>query len=134
MYKTCRKCKEEKHIMEFYVHKEMLDGRLNFCKDCVRERVRLHAHTEHGREIGRNWFRTVKGRAKLKRHTQRYRRLNPEKYRATGIANNALRDGRLTKEPCEVCGSLMVEKHHDDYSKPLRVRWLCRKHHRQLPF
>ena len=37
--------------------------------------------------------------------------------------------GTLVKAPCEVCGSLEVEKHHDDYDKPLEVRWLCREHH-----
>nr|DAD85891.1 MAG TPA: hypothetical protein [Siphoviridae sp. ctGdK3] len=25
-----------------------------------------------------------------------------------------------------------LEAHHDDYSKPLQVRWLCRRHHKQL--
>ena len=134
MDKVCKKCERKKDITEFYVHSGMADGRLGFCKDCVKERVVDYAKTEHGKAVVRLWYKTPKGKAKLKRHTQRYRRLNPEKYRATGIANNALRDGRLTKEPCEVCGSPIVEKHHDDYSKPLEVRWLCRKHHRQLPF
>jgi hypothetical protein len=40
--------------------------------------------------------------------------------------------GKLTKKPCEVCGSELVEMHHEDYSKPLEVRWLCRKHHLEL--
>ena len=44
----------------------------------------------------------------------------------------ALDDGIIKKQPCEVCGLLDVEAHHDDYSKPLEVRWLCRKHHLDL--
>ncbi|MFC3331681.1 hypothetical protein ACFOEM_04310 [Paenalcaligenes hominis] len=32
---------------------------------------------------------------------------------------------------CEVCGKSKVDAHHDDYSKPLEVRWLCREHHMQ---
>ena len=134
MYKVCKKCGIEKHITEFYIHKEMADGRLSFCKECVKERVRNYTRTVHARELASKWFKTDKGKAKLKRHTQRYRRLNPEKYKAAGIACRAVRGGKLIKQPFEVCGSLRVEKHHDDYSKPLKVRWLCRKHHRLIPF
>lgn len=53
---------------------------------------------------------------------------NPEKKRAAVAVNNALRDGRLTRQPCEVCGA-RAQGHHDDYSKPLEVRWLCSTHH-----
>ncbi len=36
----------------------------------------------------------------------------------------------LEPQPCEVCGSTVrVVAHHDDYSKPLEIRWLCRSHH-----
>jgi ribosomal protein S27AE len=56
---------------------------------------------------------------------------NPEKRQATWTLNNAVRDGKITKEPCEVCGEAKVEAHHDDYSKPLDVRWLCLAHHGQ---
>jgi hypothetical protein len=44
-------------------------------------------------------------------------------------ANVYQRRGKLVPLPCEVCGSPHVEKHHDDYAKPLTVRWLCRAHH-----
>jgi len=39
--------------------------------------------------------------------------------------------GRLKRQPCEVCGYLDVHGHHDDYDKPLQVRWLCAEHHRE---
>lgn len=54
---------------------------------------------------------------------------NKEKRSAHVAVGNAIRDGKLKKKPCEVCGSIKVEAHHDDYSKPLKVRWLCIKHH-----
>ena len=34
---------------------------------------------------------------------------------------------------CEKCGNKKAVRHHDDYSKPLEIRWLCKnchnKHH-----
>jgi hypothetical protein len=46
--------------------------------------------------------------------------------------NAAIRSGKLVRGLCEVCGAAKPEAHHDDYSKPLDVRWLCSKHHKQL--
>lgn len=43
----------------------------------------------------------------------------------------AVRDGRLVRQPCEACGDVKVEGHHEDYDKPLQVRWLCSRHHRK---
>lgn len=43
----------------------------------------------------------------------------------------SIKAGILTKQPCEVCGAKVVDAHHDDYAKPLDVRWLCRSHHRE---
>lgn len=39
--------------------------------------------------------------------------------------------GVLVQQACEVCGREKSEAHHDDYSKPLDVKWLCRFHHRR---
>ena len=43
--------------------------------------------------------------------------------------------GDLVPQPCEVCGIQPTHAHHDDYTKPLEVRWFCRRHHGELhPF
>lgn len=39
--------------------------------------------------------------------------------------------GILERKPCEICGE-KAQKHHDDYTKPLEVRWLCPWHHQEL--
>lgn len=49
------------------------------------------------------------------------------------IVFRAVHSGRLLREPCEKCGSIvMLEAHHDDYSKVLDVRWLCHVCHMAL--
>lgn len=39
--------------------------------------------------------------------------------------------GKVAKKPCRECGQ-PAQAHHADYSKPLDVIWLCRKHHLAL--
>lgn len=48
------------------------------------------------------------------------------------MVRNAIRRGDLARGPCECCGAEKVDAHHDDYEKPLAVRWLCRIHHSDL--
>jgi predicted Fe-S protein YdhL (DUF1289 family) len=54
---------------------------------------------------------------------------NPDARRAQVAVGHALRAGTLERGPCEVCGATRVHGHHDDYSRPLDVRWLCPRHH-----
>src|SRR5215471_14220642 len=51
------------------------------------------------------------------------------RHRAHVEVREAIESGELELQPCEVCGSLKVVAHHDDYSEPLEVVWLCRRHH-----
>lgn len=54
-----------------------------------------------------------------------------ERHEARWAVRHAIAAGRLVRQPCEVCGEAKVDGHHDDYSQPLAVRWLCRTHHRE---
>lgn len=58
-----------------------------------------------------------------------HRSYGVEKDKARRLAFRAIQSGVLTRQPCEVCGAEKVDAHHDDYGKPLDVRWLCRAHH-----
>jgi ribosomal protein S27AE len=55
-----------------------------------------------------------------------HRYKHPDKVRAR-VAGSV-----LAKRPCEVCGNQEVEAHHDDYKKPWKIRWLCKKHHEEV--
>ena len=44
--------------------------------------------------------------------------------------NLMIKKGLVKRQNCEICSSdINVEAHHDDYARPLDVRWLCRVHH-----
>lgn len=64
--------------------------------------------------------------------TRGFRVYDEAKVRARAAVQRALGRGDLTRQPCEVCGDEKVDGHHDDYGKPLEVRWLCRTHHGEL--
>jgi len=55
----------------------------------------------------------------------------PEKVLARKLVSRAVERGALLRGDCEVGDDChgRVEAHHDDYSRPLDVRWLCSKHH-----
>lgn len=54
-----------------------------------------------------------------------------DKNYARSAVRNAIKNGKLKKEPC-FCGEIKVEAHHSDYTKPLDVIWVCKKHHVEL--
>jgi hypothetical protein len=67
---------------------------------------------------------------KMAEYLSKYAAQNPEKRKAKQAVNNAVYRGKLLKTPCRDCGDPNSEGHHEDYSKPLEVIWLCRKHHK----
>ena len=61
--------------------------------------------------------------------TKKYRKNNSDKIKARNIVQKAILSGKLVKGVCEICGDTDTEAHHEDYSKPLDIKWLCKKHH-----
>lgn len=57
---------------------------------------------------------------------------NPEKRKAHIATNNAIRDGKLKRLPCELCHVDKAQAHHADYRKPLEVRWFCAECHAMI--
>lgn len=92
----------------------------------------------------RKWYADHPGYAaeQGRKHRARAREYENTKYhydpdfnkrkRARNAVNIRLRRGTMERGACEVCGSAESQAHHDNYDKPLEVRWLCELHHRAL--
>lgn len=85
------------------------------------------AHQEQRRETIKRYYRNHKEQ-EAKRQVE-YIKNNHGKYKAHQLVRRAVSKGELKPQPCEVCGAEKAHAHHDDYSKPLEVRWLCHKCH-----
>ncbi len=107
---VCGKCKRRVYMRQWYARPENTD-RHRATSRASRDR-RLAAVQAYDRKRGFRVYDAVKVAAR----------------RAVG---HAVARGTITPGPCEVCGQ-KAEAHHDDYSEPLEVRWLCRPHHAQL--
>ena len=131
---TCFKCGETKPVGEFYAHAAMADGYLNKCKSCSKSDVQANYRRNKPRYQAYEQSRKDTPVRKEHRYNDvRKRRLRkPDQHAAHQAVANAVKTGRLKRLPCEVCGDSKVQGHHDDYSKPLTVRWVCFKHHQEI--
>lgn len=103
------------------------------CKACVKARVKRRALTNPAvQAYDRARAKRPEKKAALAKNSKLWRQQHPEAYHAHIALNNALRDGKIEKGPCAICGATEhIHGHHKDYSKPLEVTWLCAKcHHR----
>lgn len=55
-----------------------------------------------------------------------------EKKLARQAAWRAVKRGVVKKEACRCCGCFESQAHHEDYSKPFEIIWLCKKCHDAL--
>jgi len=130
---TCRRCKHRDYMRGWYQRMTPEQRRAWIAKrdpEKVRAADRARFYRDHEKRLanGRKW--RDENRARSAELARAWAERNPEKRRAHIAVGNALRDGLLERQPCEVCGtSDHVHAHHDVYSKQLNVRWLCVTHH-----
>lgn len=125
------------------MNKEKRKRVLAVCNRCGVEFQAVARDVEKGwgkfcsRDCQRAFQANANSQAKKKdiTHSERVRAykqsINKDVIRSHRIVEQALISGKLHRKPCEKCGKEKVDAHHDDYSKPLDVRWLCRSHHLQ---
>ena len=134
-HKTCIRCGEIKLPHDFYKHPKMIGGRDSKCKACARKasaerQARIEADPEMKvKEMRRQREKARKYRAEGKASVFGGKhKIDPSKRNANVIVGNAIRSGNLKRERCCICG-MTAQAHHEDYSKPLEVVWLCVTHH-----
>ncbi len=100
-------------------------------------RVRYQAQKEHYRNYNRKFLADWrKENPDKKPHSKEYLdayRKRPEvirKEKVRMVTTKFIRTGILKRDNCEMTGCTIIgEAHHDDYDKPLDIRWLCKRHH-----
>lgn len=135
----CKECGILKEDTEFYISSRAR------CKECVKAAVRANraANIEHYRQYDRlradepervaarqAYQKDETKRSIINAAKRRWIDRNKDKRQAHILVGNAVKSGKLIPKPCEKCGK-KAHAHHDDYSRPLKVRWFCHKHHRQ---
>lgn len=133
MQKACFKCKVVKPLSEFYKHSRMADGHLNKCKDCAKNDVSKHRAQnidkvrQYDRERGKRPER-IKAGVEI---TRIWRAEDKRRQKAHNMVRNAVKTGKLVRQPCCRCGNPKTVAHHEDYDRPLDVMWLCQVCHTQ---
>jgi hypothetical protein len=86
-------------------------------------------HPERFLALNRKYIASDKGKQARARAQRRYRAKHKDRQRAHDAVAYAVKTGALEPLGCFVCGA-KAHAHHEDYSKPLDVVWLCDKHHK----
>jgi hypothetical protein len=131
MSKKCIICGIEKEIDCFSKHRGMKDGHLNKCKSCACDYSHkwYRSTIEDRVAFEKNRSQTIEFKKRHINATRKLRAVGDLRLIARNAVSNAVRDGKLIKQPCKRCGNIKTQAHHDDYTKPLDVEWLCRDCH-----
>lgn len=120
----CPICNTLKPTDEYYRNRFKKNGIEYMCKICSKEirrsyrisnNINLYEKRKHKKTISKKFKEKENLLNAIHKKVQR-----------------AVRSGRLIKMPCEICGNINSLAHHNDYSKPLEVIWLCHQHHKDM--
>lgn len=133
--KKCSKCEKIQPITEFYPHEQCRDKHTNICKSCEQIRHREYYLKNKAKValINKNWRinNPEKHRKSSFESIKKWKKHNVEAAKAHQLVNNhILRKKNLVPINCEKCGDVTkLQAHHEDYSKPFDIMWLCKKCH-----
>ena len=143
--KKCKKCEIEKNEHQFnkWYKKTGATGYRTNCKQCesfnnknFREQNKENLKIKRRERTGAKQKRYCTDPLQRKRNEDIYRsqRKYPEKAAARIFLNSYIRMGKIMKpDICEMClKKIKIEGHHEDYSKPLEVKWVCKRCHANL--
>ncbi len=121
---VCRKCKRREGMRKFREeHRDLYNERMRqwYVANAAKVRSWAKRYRDENLESVREYDRE-RGKTKVR---------DPEKERARRVIAHMVEDG-FERPPCEVCGAPKAEAHHEDYSRPRDVHWLCHAHHMEL--
>lgn len=120
----------------FYKNKKTILGITSECKKCHCKTSFNSRNKELARKRNKEYMRRA-----VKENPEKFRAcwrgrpsVKDDRYIARKSLNCAVKRGDITKpELCVSCGlKKKLTAHHDDYSQPLKVRWLCYECHGKL--
>lgn len=110
----------------------------------IREYKRKWEAEHKGRKqvYNERYYSSERGKATRKKYYEEHKqeffertKRSMEKYpverKIRAMTDHAIVKGKIVRQPCEICGNPETDAHHDDYNKPLEVRWLCRSCHKK---
>jgi len=109
--KWCSRCDKTLPTTEFWRDLSRRDDLDHWCKQCRHDSARARYDAKKKRER---------------------RALYPIKNKARQMINNGVANGTIAKESCFLCGEIRTDAHHLNYDYPLKVVWLCKKHHGEV--
>jgi hypothetical protein len=130
--KHCIKCELEKPFYCFNKNKSKKTGYQDWCRVCTK----AYHQTQHSKDVRKsytdNYQSGTKWKNSKKKASAKWDFLNREKKYAHGRISSGLRNKSIKKPIiCEGCKeNHKLNGHHEDYSKPLDVVWLCDDCHR----
>jgi len=132
----CSKCDLVKPISDFLKKKHNKSGYCGYCKSCYNKQQReyMREFREKNRKQCREYY--ARNREERISKVRKYQQENPEKQYAQNKINKAIKRGIIERpDNCSnpKCNNTEnIEGHHEDYSKPLEVVWLCGVCHKKI--
>ena len=141
-HKFCTVCNTYKLLESFSKHSDgCKQGLRSQCKSCCADKNKIwydekvkdpdFIEKQRQKYSVQNLKRDQKTEYNSEKYL-RYKEKNKDRLIARDKVHKAIDAGKIFKKPCEKCGNIKSEAHHEDYTKPLDVIWLCRIHHAEI--